>query len=1389
MAILTGTAGNDTLTGANLDDQLNGLAGADKMSGGKGNDLYYVDNTKDVVTEKAREGSDYVHASVNYALGANVENLILGDGDLNGSGNALDNVLLGTSGSNKLAGGAGDDFLDAGDGSDTLEGGTGDDYLDGDAGNDLMKGGAGDDIYIVEQNGDVAVEAAGNGNDTIGTSFDFDLATDSTNIENLTLRGLADLIGKGNGVANILTGNGGKNLLDGAAGNDVIVGAGGDDTLQGGLGNDQLFGGDDDDQLSGGDGDDYLEGGFGTNTLTGGKGNDVYDIANAVAANTIVELADEGIDTVTSNKTTDLNAAGFKNIENLILGGDTIITGWGNAWDNIITGNGASNELYGDTGNDTLSGGNGDDSLNGGIGNDAMIGGRGDDSYLVTVTGDKVTEKAGEGYDTVRTYLTTYVLGDNIETLQFTAPVAAVGTGNALANNIHGAIGNDVLDGKSGDDYLYGNGGDDTLIGGVGNDLMLGGIGNDAMTGGKGNDIYYVDSKHDAVTELAGQGTDLIYSDISLDLAGKAVSNVENLALQGSGDLTGYGNALANAITGNSGQNYILGLAGNDRLDGGLGNDALDGGHGDDVVEGGAGNDGLFGAYGQDTLSGGEGDDKLSGEDGNDVLDGGSGVNLLWGGAGNDVYVVSSMTNTIEEMAGAGIDEIRSEIAWSLAGFENVENLTLTSGGTTGIGNALGNVIKASDAGNALDGGAGNDILLGGKGQDFLVGELGDDRMSGGQGDDIYYVDSARDIVIEGVKQGHDVVYTTLGYKLGANLEELGITSAADVNGTGNALDNVLAGNVGRNRLDGLAGNDFLLGAGGADTLLGGAGNDTLEGGEGADEMKGGAGNDTYFVESIGDKVIEVAGQGIDLVHAALDFDLETHGANIENLSAANANGVALFGNKLNNVIYGHIGADLLSGRQGHDLLEGANGKDTLLGGDGDDRLFGGDSDDELDGGAGNDRLQGDLGTNKLTGGAGNDIYVLSGGTDTIIELKDEGIDEVLTQSDYTLSGYLENLTLTGTLNVDGTGNEAANLITGNYGDNELAGLAGNDTLSAGNGNDRLDGGTGKDVMRGGQGADYYYVDDARDQVIEAANEGYDVVVTTLSHYTLGANVEVADFDLIATDAVGKGNALHNYIYGNTGNDTLSGLAGNDNLFGGSGNDTLTGGAGDDGLTGGQGNDMMIGGAGNDGYAVDAVGDVVQETANGGIDTVYAYFDYTLGAHVEHAVAAGTGLTITGNDLNNMMQGYDGGFDRLDGGKGADRLFGYGGTDELNGGDGNDVIEGGLGADTMNGGAGNDVFGYTLGDTGGLSGLGGDDTITGFEVGKDKIDILDLIDDFDVGSDPFGAGYLKLSIDNGNTLLQFDTDGGGDSFVTLATVQGVTNLTLSDLIYQQETST
>ena len=153
---------------------------------------------------------------------------------------------------------------------------------------------------------------------------------------------------------------------------------------------------------------------------------------------------------------------------------------------------------------------------------------------------------------------------------------------------------------------------------------------------------------------------------------------------------------------------------------------------------------------------------------------------------------------------------------------------------------------------------AGNDTLIGGDGNDTLNGGTGADNMNGGLGNDIYVVDNVGDVAAE-VAGGTDTVQSSVTHTLSANLENLTLTGAAAINGTGNAKDNIIIGNNANNVLTGLAGNDTLKGAGGADTLRGGDGNDTLNGGTGADNMDGGLGNDLYVVDNVGDVAGEVA--------------------------------------------------------------------------------------------------------------------------------------------------------------------------------------------------------------------------------------------------------------------------------------------------------------------------------------------------------------------------------------------------------------------------------------------------------------------------------------------------------------------------------------------------
>lgn len=318
-----------------------------------------------------------------------------------------------------------------------------------------------------------------------------------------------------------------------------------------------------------------------------------------------------------------------------------------------------------------------------------------------------------------------------------------------------------------------------------------------------------------------------------------------------------------------------------------------------------------------------------------------------------------------------------------------------------------------------------------------------------------------------------------------------------------------------------------------------------------------------------------------------------------------------------NDRLYGGFGNDSLDGGTGNDVLIGWAGSDTLTGGDGDDRLYGdyGPDDliywqppasDYLYGGAGNDFLDGGAGADFMYGGSGNDTYIVDNAGDVVSEqvrtgkgsLADTGgIDEVRTTLDqYTLGANVENLTFS--VKNDGNvgfGNDLDNTITGAGGDDGLHGGSGNDTLIGKAGDDQLSGDSGEDVMIGGTGNDLYEVDNTGDQVIEFAGEGTDTVVTSLSEYALGENVE----NLLGGRANepfafhGIGNDLDNLINGMAGDDVLEGGAGNDTLNGDfeffgaatTSNDRLVGGSGDDTLKGGGGADAYVfadGDTGND---------------------------------------------------------------------------------------------------------------------------------------------------------------------------------------------------------------
>ncbi|MBO1056452.1 MAG: hypothetical protein HEQ27_07975 [Dolichospermum sp. JUN01] len=324
---------------------------------------------------------------------------------------------------------------------------------------------------------------------------------------------------------------------------------------------------------------------------------------------------------------------------------------------------------------------------------------------------------------------------------------------------------------------------------------------------------------------------------------------------------------------------------------------------------------------------------------------------------------------------------------------------------------------------------------------------------------------------------------------------------------------NEILGTTGNNNLVGTANNDYIDGK---------AGNDTLNGGAGVDILIGGTGNDIYVVDSITDTITENANEGTDSIQSSVTFTLATL-SNIENLTLTGTTAINGTGNDGNNVITGNTGNNILTG------------------------------------GLGNDTLNGGLGTDTLIGATGNDIYVVDSTTDTITENANEGTDSIQSSVTFTLAtlSNIENLTLTGTTAINGTGNDGNNVITGNTGNNILTGGLGNDTLNGGLGTDTLIGATGNDI---------YVVDSTTDTITENANEGTDSIQSSVT-FTLATLSNIENLTLTGTTAInGTGNDGNNVITGNTGNNILTGGLGNDTLTGNAGADTLIGGLGSDSL-------------------------------------------------------------------------------------------------------------------------------------------------------------------------------------------------------------------------------
>ncbi|TAN51027.1 MAG: tandem-95 repeat protein [Methylococcaceae bacterium] len=387
----------------------------------------------------------------------------------------------------------------------------GSDSLDGGLGDDTLLGGTGDDVYVLDSSGDVVLENADDGVDTVQTTVSYTLADQLENLQLLDDAAadpaIGSLDGTGNSLDNRIDGNDGANRLGGLEGQDAIAGRGGEDALDGGTGTDSL---------DGGAGNDTLDGGAGLDTLLGGSGDDLYivdgattfftpplfDVCNVgsgdeapglvleYSADVVLENADEGDDAIHSSVSLVLP----EHVEQLALTGADNLDAVGNADANVIDGNAGNNRI------------------DGGQGADQMAGGQGDDTYFVDAFGDDVVEQTDAGIDSVRIAVDGYTLGDNLEHLDLLGTVAT-GFGNALDNRIRGNTQDNAIDGGAGNDLLSGAGGNDTLWGGSGDDRYV-------FAAGLGQDIAVDEGGDNDAVQMNGP---LTLSDITLTRQGDDV--------------------------------------------------------------------------------------------------------------------------------------------------------------------------------------------------------------------------------------------------------------------------------------------------------------------------------------------------------------------------------------------------------------------------------------------------------------------------------------------------------------------------------------------------------------------------------------------------------------------------------------------------------------------------------------------------------------------------------------------------------------------------------------------------------------------------------------------------------------------------------------------------
>lgn len=1163
---LLGGEGNDTLVGGALDDWQFGGDGNDRLFAGDVEDVDFSDTATDTTNENERNAALAIDG---------------GNGDYL-DGGAGEDALYGGRGSDWLNGGEGADILRAGDGGDILDGGAGDDR--GANGEARIFGGAGSDQYVFYFGGgdDVIFDAsspsttAGVGlysayaryNSLVGNPGARNWAGDGAyevdgsvvggedaisfgpgvGFENLRLkRGLTSGVANSDLIIELVDDEGDltgdsltiKDWFDEtrrvewfrfADGQDIrigdissfIVGPNVGDSIVGTNGADWAIGLNDDDNMKLLNGDDF---GF------GGKGNDV----------------------VSGDGDNDF-----------VSGGDGVDSVMGGEGHDTVFGDAGNDTVDGEEGNDIIAGGRGDDRVIGGTGNDLYRFWRGDgvdtifDSYASSTTEDMQDANGNwiNGY-----YEQNGVIYYNAQVLfdgeQWSAGLDwNVSTGR-LTRRIHAP--NQAVTANAGFDTLelgFGIDIEDVQVRRIGGELVIaigGGVLDGAAFGAIGDRIIL--SEH---FSTGAQIERFVFAETgALDIASWSIAVGANDATSSDGD---------------------------DTITGGAGTDWHTGGLGDDTISGAAGGDILSGNAGADDLDGGEGADVLYGGGDDDVLRGGAGADQMFGGAGEDVASYTANTTGIRvslEDQYVNTLEAQGDLLVSIEGVE----------GGSGADKLYGDGFD-----NTLRGNAGNDVLKGSVGDDTY-------EVNANQGDDT--IAEANISITEFIDaSGNFAAGYTSTWELD-DIEDLWgvywyrykLTVKDAANNTiyeSNFNDFRYSGPVGAAPPPGswpFSNGQWVSGTyrtgNGVQTVrevagAGDAGHDTLELGAGvslsdltAETLNGGADLKISFA----------AGGSVTIVGQTNETGRVEDLILSDGLSASLANlKLAGSGTEADDLYLGDGDQDVFDGGDGNDTISGGANADTLSGGDGDDTLEGGAGADTLHGGADSVDEDHDALEGNTTGAYGDAIRYVNSNAGVLVDLDAQTASGRDANGNAASVGHASGDMISGIENVVGSMGYGDTLL-GSDGANRLSGLGGDDTLDGRDGDDVLIGGDGVDDIDGGDGADAIAGDAGNDTIEGGA--GDDVIAGGDGNDAIQAG---AGFDRAlggaGADTI-NGGADKDELLGGEGDDTLHGDAGDDVLAGEAGVDTLYGGDGADTLAGGEGNDTLRGDAGDDAYVFD----------------------------------------------------------------------------------------------------------------------------------------------------------------------------------------------------------